>query len=44
MGAVEVTGSPVTVTEENADEYEGYYYKDEAGAVYRFEGVARSRV
>ena len=44
MGVVEVTGSPVTVTEENADSYEGYYYKDEAGAVYRFEGVARSRV
>ena len=44
MGAVELTGTPVTVTEENADSYEGYYYKDEAGAVYRFEGVARSRV
>ena len=44
MGAVELTGAPVTVTEENADSYEGYYYKDEAGAVYRFEGVARSRV
>ena len=44
MGVVEVTGSPVTVTEESADSYEGYYYKDESGAVYRFEGVTRSRV
>ena len=44
MGVVEVTGQPVSVTEENADEYEGYYYKDAEGAVYRFEGLARSRV
>lgn len=43
MGVVNVTGQPVTVTEENADSYEGYYYKDSTGNVYRFEGVARSR-
>ena len=44
MGAVVVTGEPVTVTEQNADDYVGYYYVDDAGAVYRFEGIARSRI
>lgn len=44
MGAVELTGTPVTVTEENADSYEGYYFRHTNGNVYRFEGVARSRV
>ena len=43
MGIVELTGTPVTVTEDNADDYEGYYYKANNGIVYRFEGVARSR-
>lgn len=44
MGVLELTGTPVTVTEDNADDYEGYYYKHSNGNVYRFEGVARSRV
>ena len=44
MGVLELTGTPVTVTEDNADSYEGYYYKHSNGNVYRFEGVARSRV
>lgn len=44
MGVLELTGTPVTVTEDNADDYEGYYYKHSSGNVYRFEGVARSRV
>ena len=44
MGVLSLTGTPVTVTEDNADEYEGYYYMSSNGNVYRFEGVARSRV
>lgn len=44
MGVLELTGTPVTVIEDNADDYEGYYYKHSNGNVYRFEGVARSRV
>ena len=43
MGALSLTGTPVTVTEANADEYEGYYYGDGAGNYYRFEGLERSR-
>ena len=44
MGMLTLTGTPVTVTEYNADEYEGYYYRHTNGRVYRFEGLARSRV
>ena len=44
MGMLTLTGTPVTVTEFNADEYEGYYYRHMNGQVDRFEGVARSRV
>ena len=43
MGALTLTGTPAVVTEANADEYEGWYYKDEAGRFFRFEGLARSR-
>ena len=43
MGLLQLTGTPVTVTEDNADNYEGYYYQSSEGNVYRFEGVARSR-
>ncbi len=44
MGALSLTGEPVTVTEENADSYEGYYYRHSSGDIYRFEGLERSRV
>lgn len=44
MGMLTLTGTPVTVTEYNADEYEGYYYRHTNGQVYRFEGIARSRL
>lgn len=43
MGGLNLTGQPVTVTEENADTYVGYYYQHSNGNIYRFEGVARSR-
>lgn len=43
MGVITLTGQPITVTESNADTYEGYYYKHTNGNIYRFEGVARSR-
>ena len=43
MGALEPTGTPVLVTEENADEHEGWYYMDGLGRCFRFEGIERSR-
>ena len=43
MGVLSLTGTPVTVTEDNADDYEGYYYRQPDGGVYRFEGLERSR-
>lgn len=43
MGVLSLTGTPVTVVEGNADDYEGYYYQASNGLIYRFEGVARSR-
>lgn len=43
MGALSLTGTPVTVTEANADNYEGYYYKHSNGNIYQFSGIVRSR-
>lgn len=43
MGALSLTGEPVTVTESNADDYEGYYFQHNTGEIYRFEGLTRSR-
>lgn len=43
MGVLTLTGTPVLVTESNADDYEGWYFMDALNRVYRFEGVARSR-
>ena len=43
MGALEPTGTPVLVTEANADEHEGWYYMDGLGRCFRFEGIERSR-
>lgn len=44
MGALSLTGTPEIVGEAEADEYEGWYYRDAAGKIYRFEGVERSRL
>ena len=44
MGNLSLTCTPAAVTEENADGYEGWYYRYTDGRVYRFEGVARSRI
>lgn len=43
MGVLSLTGEPVTVTESNADDYEGYYYETVLGEIYRFENISRSR-
>lgn len=43
MGVLSLTGEPVTVTESNADNYEGYYYETVLGEIYRFENISRSR-
>lgn len=43
MGNLSLTGTPVTVNDANADDYEGYYYRYTNGKVYRFEGLERSK-
>ena len=42
VGAIELTGAPVTVTAANAAQCEGYYYRDAAGRVHRFAALAHS--
>ncbi len=36
VGAITLTGAPVTVTAANAAQCAGYYYRDAAGRVHRF--------
>lgn len=40
VGALVLVGQPVSVDYENSEDYIGYYYKDDAGNVYRFTGIA----
>ena len=40
VGNLTLTGTPATVTYADYEDYVGYYYKDSAGAVYRFTGIA----
>lgn len=39
VGNITLTGTPAEVTASNQDDYIGYYYKTDAGLVYRFTGV-----
>lgn len=41
-GQIELSGSPETVTNTNADGHVGWYYRDDNGNVYKFKGVRRS--
>lgn len=40
VGNLTLTGTPVSVTYADHEDYVGYYYKDTTGAVYRFTGIA----
>lgn len=42
-GQIELSGSPETVTNANADGHIGWYYRDNSGNVYKFKGVRRGQ-
>lgn len=42
VGEIVLSGETVTVTNANADGYVGWYYKDDAGNVWKFAGVSRT--